>query len=95
MLFARVKNLQGTTDHTPERFGYDTWKSFWEARMNQHFQLCANIKCSNSATVGGHVIRVDKTSKKWYIVPLCSSCNHFGNDNPFLVDSSKLCPANS
>ena len=95
MLFARVKNLHSTTDHTPERFGYSTWKAFWEARMKKQFLICANIECSNSATVGGHVIRVDESSKKWYIVPLCSRCNHFENDDSFLVDEAELCLANS
>ena len=93
-MLIKVKNIPHSGDHTPNRFGFSSWKDYWEANMDQNFGLCAASDCLEHAAVGGHVMRVGNYSKRWYIVPLCKGCNDYRNEEPFYVDGSLLYPAN-
>jgi hypothetical protein len=43
---------------------------------NKTADKCYVSGCSNdNSLVGGHVKKVDSNDNKWYIIPLCRSCN--------------------
>ncbi|SFO03641.1 hypothetical protein SAMN04487831_106129 [Pseudobutyrivibrio sp. UC1225] len=86
-----VKNLKGTADHLPPS-GYSSWEEYWTRKTGRRFSNCACLNCNFRAEVGGHVKKVNGGAE-WYITPLCSSCNHYTNDEPFYVDSADLVPA--
>lgn len=68
----KVKNLNGTSNHLPS--DYDSWEEFWEDKTGRFFETCSCKGCDNLAVHGSHVQKVDG-DKKWYIVPLCATCN--------------------
>lgn len=83
-----VHNLNDTSDSMP-RDGSSTWKEFWENHSGRKFGQCSASDCMKMAEVGAHVAKSgSNTSKEWYIVPLCSRCNHRTGD--FFVDSDDL-----
>jgi hypothetical protein len=88
-----VKNLNGTTDNDPPE-GYSTWKEFWEDKKEKDFSTCSCKDCSNDAEVGAHVKKANSSDNKWYIVPLCTSCNHKTKDEVFEVREYDLVPVN-
>jgi hypothetical protein len=50
-------------------------------------RFCARVGCSGLAEVGAHVRMLDRrSSRQWWIVPLCKGCNHFSNDEPMFID---------
>ena len=65
---------------------------------------CCGEKFENSGdhmAVGGHVLIVIKTENdelikevdKWFIMPICTSCNNLKKDEPFVVDHNLLVEA--
>ena len=81
----QVFNLRGTS-----------WKSCWCGSWFGHYwnfsgvmrETCARLGCSNAASVGAHVRLADRrSSRRTYIVPLCSACNHWRNDEAMFIDS--------
>ena len=52
--------------------------------------VCSNLTCFNEAKDGGHVIKVDSSDKKVYIVPLCKSCNSPSHTVSFYVYENLL-----
>lgn len=93
ILFVEVKNLHGTSDNTPN--GTDknlSWKEWWEKRTQKRFGECSCSSCTNFADVGAHVKKTDSSDGKWYIVPLCYSCN--AKKEPFRVLKIDLVPVN-
>ena len=89
----KVKNLNGTSDNTPPR-GYSSWRAWWEAQTGRRFGTCSCSSCASSATVGAHVQKVG-SDNKWYIVPLCSSCNVSKKNVEFYVRDADLVAVNS
>ena len=83
-----VKNLNGTSDNRPP-LGYSSWKDYWEATMHRRFTLCSCLTCRYSASVGGHVKKVNG-SGEWYIVPICSFHNNLPSDYSYEVDDSDM-----
>ncbi len=81
-----VKNIKGTVDNYPKN-GYYTWKEFWEDKKGRKFSTCSC--CNGRAEVGAHVIKVSY-SNRWYIVPLCRSCNQ--KETSFMVRDADLEP---
>ena len=68
-----VINLNhGTDDNT-------NYIAQWEINQNRTRKGCANLNCDNhkgcDALVGGHVKIKGDEDGKWYITPLCHSCN--------------------
>ena len=51
----------------------------WEAYKSRKLKGCANLNCDNhkkhDALVGGHVKIKGSNDNRWYITPLCHSCN--------------------
>lgn len=89
----KVKNLNGTSDNTPP-IGYSTWKAWWEAKTGRRFGTCSCYGCNSSAQVGAHVQKVG-SDNRWYIVPLCSSCNTGRKNEEFYVQDADLVAVNS
>ena len=86
-----VKNLNGTADNGPRSKGVSSWREFWESRKGHSFGKCSCSGCSNFADVGAHVQKCDQSDRRWYIVPLCASCNG-KRDTFFSVHSNDLVP---
>jgi hypothetical protein len=87
-----VKNLNGTTDNRPP-YGFSSWKDWWEAKTGRRFGFCSCSSCSQRATVGAHVQKVGM-DRKWYIVPLCGSCNTGKKNVQFYVADADLVAVN-
>ncbi len=90
----KVHNLNGTTDNKPP-CGYDSWKEWWEERKNRRFNECSCYRCTSKAEVGAHVQKSGSVDEKWYIVPLCISCNSSKKDMDFFVNKEDLEQVNS
>ena len=68
-----VKNINHGTDQNTNYINQ------WETYTGKSLCGCANINCENHASydalVGGHVKIMGDTDNRWYITPLCHSCN--------------------
>jgi hypothetical protein len=86
----RVRNVVGTADLDCP---CGSWLDHHERAIGRPSYLCANIVCAGSPVVGGHVIKIGNSmDSRWYIVPLCSSCNH--KEEEFEVSGNvRLVPA--
>jgi len=51
------------------------WIRFWEEMTGMSAANCRVIGCSSKATDGAHVQLDNPNNDKWYIVPICHSCN--------------------
>ena len=91
----KVKNLNGTSDNDPTKKGYSSWKEFWEEKKGKKFSSCSCSGCLKSASVGAHVQKDSLADRKWYIVPLCISCNVSKKDEVFEVRDNDLVAVNS
>lgn len=90
----KVKNLNGTDDNNPASKGYSTWKEFWEDKTKRKFSDCSCGACKQLAKVGAHVQKNSGSDNKWYIVPLCISCNTGKKDKVFDVRDNDLVAVN-
>ena len=88
----KVKNLNGTDDNKVPS-GYKSWKHWWETKKKRKFGTCSCGDCSSDAEVGAHVQKVGP-SDRWYIVPLCISCNVGKKNVEFEVRDNDLEPVN-
>jgi len=88
----RVKNRGGTAKLSCR---CDSWLAHWERFSNRKADACANVDCSNSAVVGGHVIDAFYLSMDVGIVPICQRCNSQGPDFRFAIDESKTPPVSA
>ena len=86
----KVKNLNGTSKYKPIKKGYSSWKEFWEDKKGKKFNYCSCIDCKSPAEVGGHVQKAYSTDQKWYIIPLCKSCNKRKKEDIFEVRAIDL-----
>jgi len=65
------KNKKGTADRA---CSCGTWKQHWLNFSKKSWpSACSVQSCSNSPTLGGHVINSEVTGEK--IIPMCDSCN--------------------
>lgn len=93
----KIKNVKGSDKVSKLPSKYSSWLEYWE--MNHGFiiketQLYSCPACKNAFLRknfdGCHVQKVLSKDKKWYIIPLCDSCNHrmdsFDVDKRLLVD---------
>lgn len=98
-----VHNLSGTSKdkYGKTKDNSKNWKEFWEKHKNKKFDLCANKNCNRGhngnrakATDGGHVQKVslepNQLEQSWYIVPLCSTCNHPEKKDSFIVSEADM-----
>ncbi len=86
-----VKNLKGTSENVLPSVN-SSWIDFWEKKKGKKHEGCEVSLCSvKTNIVGGHVKKVGETAKE-YIVPLCSQCNNYSNEEEFKVWESDLIP---
>lgn len=93
-----IKNAPNTSDLLPP-FPYETWIEYWESKKGaideyKKYNCPAgdcNEVCYRKDFDGCHVQKVGDTTKKMYIIPLCSGCNH--RNDYFFVDENLLVPA--
>ncbi|MDD4520067.1 MAG: hypothetical protein PHI50_04220 [Alphaproteobacteria bacterium] len=86
-----VKNLNGTSNRQVPS-GYSSWLDFWEKKAGKKARECSACT-SRSNLVGAHVMKAYSSDDKWYIVPLCSSCNNKSSTEIFSV-YEELVPVN-
>ena len=80
----KIKNIKGSSkvsEKSPK--GYSSWLDYWEQNVNFTLKPGDKYKCpacgksfTRDNFDGCHVQKVDSTDQKWYIIPLCDSCNH-------------------
>lgn len=79
----KIRNIKGSSkvSESPKRF--TSWLKFWEHFANFTLEEKKLYKCPACGKSfyrenfdGCHVQKVDSSDQKWYIVPLCDSCNH-------------------
>lgn len=80
----KIKNITGSSkvSENPPK-GYFSWLNYWEVNANRELKTGIKYKCPACGNAferanfdGCHVQKVDSTDQKWYIIPLCDSCNH-------------------
>jgi hypothetical protein len=72
----KVKNVSGSSRFSAPA-GYDSWLDYWKKQTNKNISVCSAEGCREKNLVGAHVKKASTytTDEKWYIVPICSSCN--------------------
>ena len=79
-----IHNVKGSSKiSTKPPKPYNSWLSYWEDKANCKLVDNTYYKCPacGEATLrkdfdGCHVQKAYSSDQSWYIVPLCSSCNH-------------------
>ncbi len=92
----RIKNVKGSSKVSPNPpAGYDSWLDYWEQNSGIYLDKNTLYKCPACGKSfyrknfdGCHVQKANSIDRKWYIMPLCDSCNH-RTDTPD-VDGSLL-----
>lgn len=87
-----VKNVNGSS-RFPKPAGYSSWLAYWEAQTGKNAFFCSASDCYGTGLVGAHVRKAYSDDSKWYIVPLCSSCNK--RTDTFSVPAELLVPVPS
>lgn len=83
-----VTNIPDTSKNVCSCCG--TWIDHWIKHKKVKPVFCRGCKKKTKDLLGGHVWKVkDRSDRKWYIVPLCSSCNQTP-DKEFYVEESDL-----
>ena len=80
----KIKNVKGSSKISPNPpKGYDSWLEYWEVNHGQVLDPKKWYSCPacgrsilRKSFDGCHVQKANSIDKKWYIVPLCDSCNH-------------------
>jgi hypothetical protein len=97
----RIHNVIGSSkiSASPPK-PYGSWLSYWEDKAEFKLKENTQYECPacGAATFrrdfdGCHVQNLSFMDKSWYIVPLCSSCNH--RTDSFNVDNVPLVPVPS
>lgn len=70
-----VKNVVGSSRFAAPK-GYASWLDYWKAITGKNPIFCATENCYRTNLVGAHVQKAYSTDQKWYIVPICTSCNN-------------------
>ena len=80
----KIKNVKGSSKVSPNSsFRYDSWLNYWEQNSGIILDKNTLYKCPacgkgfyRTNFDGCHVQKANSTDQKWYIMPLCDSCNH-------------------
>lgn len=97
-----TKNINGSSGISPKpKAGNGScWREFWEIKKDAKFNPfefyvcpgCGN-KILGMNLLGCHVKKVGYLDNKWYIVPMCKSCNN-KHDKNFFIEETLLVPVN-
>ena len=85
-----VKNIHGTSS---DKHKIDQLKQkYLEVTGKRVFpDKCQALGCTNPATCTAHVIYNDgRRSGEWFLVPTCSSHNHYTQDQPYYLKESAV-----
>ena len=80
-----VRNVVGSGEC---KCGCGSWLDHHARFSGYTSRLCSVSTCVRTADVGGHVQKCDALDTRWYIVPLCSSCN--GQVDKFILSSTAV-----
>jgi len=69
-----VQNINGSSRFPAPR-GYSSWLEYWEVHSGQKAFICSADGCFGTDLIGAHVQKAYSNDLRWYIVPLCKSCN--------------------
>lgn len=70
-----IKNVNGSGRFAAPA-GYSSWLDYWNQHASHKDLRCGTTDCHHCGNlVGAHVQKAYSSDLKWYIVPLCSSCN--------------------
>jgi hypothetical protein len=69
----KVRNLQ--EESHPPTCSCENWLQHWENNSGEKKNTCSALNCSKNAEVGGHVQKRNVGDDRWYIIPICKSCN--------------------
>lgn len=79
----KIKNIKGSSKVSAKPKHFDSWLQFWEhfagkviTRNKRWIRPACGKSVLGSNFDGCHVQKADSTDQKWYIAPLCDSCNH-------------------
>jgi hypothetical protein len=96
----KVQNLNGSGKNTPSpSCKCDSWIDHWNNNRYQTENKIAGWcrscreKVKSSDLIGGHVFKTNSTDEKYYITPICYSCNNTKDKN-FNVELDDLVSAN-
>lgn len=89
-----TRNLKGTTNYKlsgekvkRRRCRCGSWIEHWRKFTGGKRVTCAVIGCNNLAKCGAHVVSTDgRRDQQWWIVPVCSNCNHYRNIKEMKID---------
>lgn len=70
-----VKNVNGS-GRFPAPKGYASWLDYWKSQTRINPTCCSTDNCLGRNLVGAHVQKAYSNDQRWYIVPLCASCNN-------------------
>jgi len=84
-----VKNINGTTDNPTCPCG--SWIKHWEKYTGLPALGCAEIHCTEQATVDSHVQKQGE-DRSWYIVPLCKTHNGKHGQELRISDNVNIIP---
>lgn len=96
----KIKNINGSSS---DRFknppqGYYSWIFYYKDKCGYSDIVspsCANILHNSiPADVGAHVRKADSSDGKWYIVPLCETCNAFSSDVEIDIGNTPMVEVN-
>lgn len=98
----KIKNVKGSSKVSPKApSGYTSWLNYWETIAEFPFEQEKKYKCPACGKAyerehfdGCHVQKDNSTDKKWYIIPLCDSCNHRADTFEVNVKLLKDVPSN-
>jgi len=69
-----INNVVGSSRFVKPK-GYSSWLDYWVTQTRQAVFFCPACYQSRDALVGAHVQKAYSGDNRWYIVPLCPSCN--------------------
>ena len=97
----KIKNINGSGS---ERFknppqGYGSWISYYKDKCGYSYLVslaCANISHNyiRDNIVGAHVRKAGSSDGKWYIVPLCETCNALNSDVEIDIGNTPMVEVN-
>ena len=95
----KIKNINGSSS---DRFknppqGYYSWIFYYKDKCGYSVSpSCANISHNyiRDNIVGAHVRKAGSSDEKWYIVPLCETCNALNSDVEIDIGNTPMVEVN-
>ena len=92
----KIKNINGSSKVSQKApWPYSCWRDYWAGVVGFTFEDNKYYKCPSCGKPvlkenfdGCHVKKTSIFDNKWYIIPLCDSCNHITGE--IEIDESLL-----